>query len=544
MCSARNIALVISVLLAVSFVSTASEGGIGARLKHSSIAGKAFKKVAALGLMTTLMLAPIAPQAVFAEGDASTNLTQATQESTVVAKDKVSRGTPVGNATLLRVMRESHQNLYISDYLFVRKLLRSGAADINAQDEDGNTALHYLLQSMRSLDGFERDNFKMTQLAAQFLELGADPQIANDEGVTPYELAADRERQYSASFSGIAALIVKTMVGVNGQDKYGLRPLDYALDYLSHAHDNWLAKELVAAGADVRGLGRYNPISAASLAMTNRETFSSLLEEEGGMAYLNLTRRGPDKLLVYDYTATDWDKQHEDGANYIGFTNGDKILTNAAIHRNEVTVTALLDYGVNPTASVVKVMLFYSMGFQSHSPYENPKDKYVREKVAAEALETVMGADRNFNIAGRYGFTPLHVAASSIHDFPLDYMLEHGALPNTVNKYGKTALHIAAMVGGPDFTKINSLLEHGAFADVVDREGLTPYDYAVKEYEYAQISKGKEWIQMAAASAAILLKRTVGADGEDSAGRTPMTWAKLSGSEAVQEFVAGEGNYF
>lgn len=558
MCNARNIVLVVSVLLAISFASPASalrlpsKTGIVAKLKHNPIADKALEKVAGLGLVFSLTFFPIAPQIVLADGDASTNPTQATQDSTAVVKDEVSRGTPEGNAALLRAMRESHQNLYISDYVYVLRLIGSGAADINARDEDGNTALHYLLQSMRwSHDVFERDNFKMTQLAAQFLELGADPQIANHEGVTPHELAADRERRHSASFSGIAALIVKEMVGINGQDKYGLKPLDYAIDYLSYARDNWLAKGLVAAGADVHGLRRYHPISAASLAMTDRDAFLSLLEEEGGMAFLNLNRSDPAELLVYDYTATDMDKQHEDGINYIGFSNGDAVLANAAILRNEVTTKALLDYGVNPTASIVKVMLFNRIGSNSTPLYENPKDRYVREKVAIEALESVLGTDTDFNVAGRYGFTPLHVAASEFHEYPLGYMLEHGALPNTVNKYGRTALHIAAMEEVSYFEKINLLLAHGAFPDVVDREGFTAYDYIVKEYdsivkEYgpaAQTGWARRFRQLAAASAAVLLKATVGAEGKDAAGRTPMTWAKLSGSELVQEFVAGEGNY-
>lgn len=61
------------------------------------------------------------------------------------------------------------------------------------------------------------------------------------------------------------------------------------------------------------------------------------------------------------------------------------------------------------------------------------------------------------------------------------------------------------------------------------------YDSAVAKYEQSDNTN-----RLAAATAAILLKKMVGTAGADSNGLTPVFWAKLSGSETVQALVEDE----
>ncbi|MCH9739256.1 MAG: ankyrin repeat domain-containing protein [Epsilonproteobacteria bacterium] len=54
------------------------------------------------------------------------------------------------------------------------------------------------------------------------------------------------------------------------------------------------------------------------------------------------------------------------------------------------------------------------------------------------------------------------------------YLIEKGSLLNTRNKYGETALHIAAKNGYLDM--VEQLIESGASKSSVDHEGNSPYD--------------------------------------------------------------------
>jgi len=54
------------------------------------------------------------------------------------------------------------------------------------------------------------------------------------------------------------------------------------------------------------------------------------------------------------------------------------------------------------------------------------------------------------------------------------YLIEKGSLLNIQNKYGETALHIAAKKGYLDI--VEELIANGASKSIVDSEGHTPYD--------------------------------------------------------------------
>ncbi|MEF2966241.1 ankyrin repeat domain-containing protein [Paenibacillus sp. M1] len=78
-------------------------------------------------------------------------------------------------------------------------LLEAGA-DVNAQDETGNTALFYLLQE--------------EQIFAELLGRGADPEIANDEGKTVYDVVRENNATGIAKLLGME-LAEQTVTPVN-----------------------------------------------------------------------------------------------------------------------------------------------------------------------------------------------------------------------------------------------------------------------------------------------------------------------------------------
>jgi ankyrin repeat protein len=70
------------------------------------------------------------------------------------------------------------------------RLLVSKGIDINSQDDNGNTALHYPLNNVL------RDKMYLpysTGIVKILIEEGADPQIKNKEGKSPMDIAVESE---------------------------------------------------------------------------------------------------------------------------------------------------------------------------------------------------------------------------------------------------------------------------------------------------------------------------------------------------------------
>ena len=117
----------------------------------------------------------------------------------------------------------------------------------------------------------------------------------------------------------------------------------------------------------------------------------------------------------------------------------------------------------------------------------------------------------------------------------MEILLTHGADPNVPDQWKMTPLHRAAHRSeGYAFEMVSMLLARGAQANVKDIDGKTPYDNVFTS-RYTIHKPALE-----AATAALLLYATVGAEGKDAQGRTPEYWAKLSGNETIQKIVAGE----
>ena len=341
----------------------------------------------------------------------------------------------------------------------IEKLLASGKLDINAKDMWGDTALHVVAQDFYA-DNY--DDFKLTKL---ILAHGADPNLKNYARKTP---------------------------------------LDYALDSYFCCVDRKaveMAQLLVAAGADIneviysdrasRGLAIHNILEAATVLITDRQAFVTLLaKEEGGMA-----------KVVQE--------------------KGEYLLKLAAEWSNAVVVEVLLDHGV-----AANVGMFGAALSQQH---EQPRQKVLNVLLSR-------GADINVKDAEQGG-TPLHVATTANNLRNVEILLAHHADPNLTDTSGQTPLHYSVLPDGNmnDLQLVAILLAHGAEANVKDNTGRTPYDYAVKNYTQATaIDK-----PVAAAIASILLHAMHGMASKDAQGRTSAYWAKLSGIAVVQSLSNG-----
>lgn len=93
---------------------------------------------------------------------------------------------------------------------------------------------------------------------------------------------------------------------------------------------------------------------------------------------------------------------------------------------------------------------------------------------AAELIEC--GAD--VNLQGRFGMTPLSLAARDGNEFLVERLVKGGANPSTSDNQGRNTYHIAAKYGTGRMMKL--LVRHDRHGvDACDRTKRTPFDVAV-----------------------------------------------------------------
>lgn len=105
---------------------------------------------------------------------------------------------------------QSNNNFSRSDltmmcqYIYVREL------DIDAQDEDGNTALHIAAGNINS------------RAIKALLEAGADPTLTNNDGLTALDIAEEAKRKADEQYNNIHPvfrIIADTLIGWNNKRK-------------------------------------------------------------------------------------------------------------------------------------------------------------------------------------------------------------------------------------------------------------------------------------------------------------------------------------
>lgn len=86
------------------------------------------------------------------------------------------------------------------------------------------------------------------------------------------------------------------------------------------------------------------------------------------------------------------------------------------------------------------------------------------------------------------GRTALHVAAEMSNWKATATLLNNGALVNTTDDQGQTALHVAAPGYGRDFERtMEVLLEAGASLEIKDQDGKIALDYATSDVAHQLI---------------------------------------------------------
>jgi ankyrin repeat protein len=387
------------------------------------------------------------------------------------------------------------------------KLLLEAGANVNTQDEIGQTPLHYATREGRK------------DIVELLLNAGADVKRTNKFGHTALTIAINNKYDEVAKelvLQGADAnsteyvltravmsrdvesvkkwLALGVNINVNQQDPQGSTPLHGAI--FMNAPE--IIKILLDAGADVNVA---NNVGSTPLSLALSQRLYELMHE--------LVRRGANvnqqdakgnTLLMGPYGSREAVKILLDVGADVSITNnsGENPLTQALLRNDHEIIKELCDAKVN---------------FNSRFSDGNTALIWAVKKGNQIIIERLLKLGADVNQADNKGWTPLMCAAQGGNAAIIKILLEAGADP----KDGDTPLSIAVSRSEKQLAK--ELIGQGADVNLKYVNGKTLLTQAIA-------NKDKEMVEL-------LLEGKADVNQKDAEGRTPLMSAAESGNDAM-----------
>ena len=383
------------------------------------------------------------------------------------------------------------------DFWLVSRLLQNGM-DVNAKNEDGQSALHAVFFS--SKQGL--DQHKTMEMFKLLVSFGADINALNSTFEAPLHFAVEQ---------GVRK-VIDLLLELGCETNFNC-PLRESPLFLAVVKGQYkLAEKLLQCGAEVnqkRGRDERTPIHTAVHSFSNCLTAQVLLRYGADLGVKDVFGETPLSLAA--------ETDHEMVELFLNW--GSKVNT-----RNKLGETPLMKAVEHSEVMIVKTLLEHGASVNAtdqhgRSPFHHMADGDV--EVCKILLDY---ADSAVNITDYNGETPLH--QTTYDPDIVKMLLDEGADVDARDKRGRTPLHAASYEG--DCSSVELLIEHGADINFADNQGWTPLHMA---------AAGKN-----CEAAEVLMQNGGDIAAIDKTGRTALHLAGKSGSQLMIQLLVSHGS--
>ena len=363
----------------------------------------------------------------------------------------------------------------------VKVALCQGVSVQHRDEHNENTPLHTACENGQ------------TQIASLLIQLGAEVDTLNKDGVTPLHLACEFGHKETAE------LILRRGSKMDTQDTAGVTPLRWACQ----RGDTATAGLLTEHGADINAARNSDGSTPLHLAcQSGHKDVAALLVERGaGIDKANKSGFTPLHFACDSGLMETAELLMERGAEINAKTgNGLRPLHLACWLGQFDMVQLLLDRGAD--VSVTDSLWYTPLHYASSNGHSDvckalvERDAKVDAKTFggstavhlaskkgyADVVQLLIGRSSSIDLKDSDGRTAFHVACKSGHIEVVRLLLERGASIKEVDEEGRTPLHEACKSGHVEVVRL--LLERGAKVDEVDEEGRTAF------YEACSVARG------------------------------------------------------
>lgn len=319
--------------------------------------------------------------------------------------------------------------------------------DINAQDDAGNTALHYLadqsegkllqrlLQQKPDINRVNQQGnsalflavHEQTNNALLLLQAGADPNQVGEEDKTPLYLAVEHDNLE------LVEQLIQHGAKVNQLNKQGQNPLFALVDAGTSTE---MVERLIAAGVDLKNKDQQGNSIVQALS-NSRSKYEALPRLQ------LMLEKGADPNVINSDLSTP--------------------LHQAVLSHAPKTAQLLLSTGANPNAQ--------------DKDGATPLHYAVRLR-AFKQIEQLIAHKATLNLYNRFGKTALHIAVEENDKALVKRLLKAGASLYSVDKDLRTPLITA--IAQNDTTMALLLIQHKANVNALSKGGWRPLHFAVK----------------------------------------------------------------
>ena len=341
---------------------------------------------------------------------------------------------------------------------FAARILDSGA-DVNAQDKQGNTPLHYAAKLC---------NFELMNLLFEF---DADI-IGNKHGCTPLHEACCENNE------GVVKSLVSMGARVDDIDFFGNTPLHFVVESGDSSLCNWLCQQPGTAGcvhvANVDGLTPYD------LARNSGQIeVSSMLLRIADLKKIHDTVTSNSKKLVDECMKGNWEAADLFMKTFIG----PNVIDLDWLHEESGKRTI---HFCSEGGDLSCVTTLISLGAQvdAYDSTENKKTAlhYACSKGHIDVVDVLLSNGANVNAEDSAGYTPLfHACRNNFVDVGcLLVEVYDAALDHVSWKTLDSILHLACMWGSVHWINlIEKYSSYTVLSDLKNKAGQNPLDIAV-----------------------------------------------------------------